>query len=59
MLSVRAALISFVIVAGACAAPLCIAPLNAQEVSGPSGTTPLTIEAIWRRRWWTGLIGFC
>lgn len=44
MLSVRSALMLFVIAAGVCAAPLFIAPLNAQEVAGPSGTTPLTIE---------------
>ncbi len=39
MLSFRPALMLFVIAAGVCADPLL-----AQEVAGPSGTTPLTIE---------------
>ena len=39
MLSVRTALTLFVFAAGICAASL-----SAQEVAGPSGTTPLTIE---------------
>lgn len=39
MLSVRTALMLFLFAAGICAAPL-----SAQEVAGPSGTTPLTIE---------------
>ena len=39
MLSVRTALTLFVFAAGAYASPL-----TAQEVAGPSGTTPLTIE---------------
>ena len=44
MLSVRSALMLLVFAAEVCAAPLFIAPLSAQEVAGPSGTTPLTIE---------------